>query len=171
MRLLTLIIVCQLLTACSASGQLYNPEIRDNSIEPRLVVYRTSVVGGKSGIWVPMRIEVNDREVDRLPNDAFTIMNAPAGEVILSATPMINFQYSSENRVTLKTKIEKGETAYFWLVTVYGPRCTAIIKYGFNEEPASNTHNPRSDSKQSTCLGRVSEEFALKTLTSLRRAH
>ena len=171
MRLLTFILVCQLLTACSASGPLYNSEIHDNSIEPRLVVYRTSVIGGKSGTWVPMRIEVNDREVERLPDDAFTVMNVPEGDVILSATPMINFHYSSEDRVTLKAKIDKGETAYFWLVTVYGPSCTAIIKYEFNEEPASNTHYPRFDLRQTTCLGRVSKEFALKTLKSLRKVH
>ena len=171
MRLLTLILACQLLTACSASGPLYNSQIHDDSFEPRLVVYRTSEIGGKSGTWVPMRIEVNDREVERLPDDAFTIMNVPEGDLILSATPMINFHYSSEDRVTVKAKIDRGETAYFWLVTVYGPRCTAIIRYGFNEEPASNTHNPRSDSRQTTCLGRVSKEFALKTLTNLRKVH
>ncbi|HYR05856.1 MAG TPA: hypothetical protein VEP71_04160, partial [Gallionella sp.] len=49
----------------------------------------------------------------KLPADSFVVFNVTAGEITLSATNMINFQYAGKYCMTLSEGLNAGEIVYF----------------------------------------------------------
>jgi hypothetical protein len=158
------------LLGCSATGPIWRPQKVSGSGDALVVVYRYSGPGGGGGSWVSTRLEVNGRDSRRLPDDSFVVLNLPAGDIMLSATPMLNLHYSSEHRITLKEKVAAEETAYFSLVSVFGNNCNVSYESVESGAIASDTYHPWPGGVQSTCFQRVPESIALKELKSLRQA-
>jgi hypothetical protein len=150
-----------------ATGPFYSQPERPMSTVAKIVVYRTSQVGGKAGTWVSTRLEVYGLATIKLPADSFVVLEAPAGKVTLSATDLVNFQYDDAKRMTLDNEVIGGEIAYFRLLSVYGG-CEAIYEKA-DGVIASATHYPRPDWPQTTCFQRVPEAIALKDLKGLKR--
>jgi hypothetical protein len=151
-----------------ATGSFYSQPERPISTIAKIVVYRTSQVGGKAGTWVPTRLEIYGLRTIKLPADSFVVLEVPAGDVTMSATDLVNFHYDNAKRMTLGDKVVGGDIAYFRLLSVYG-RCEAIYEKA-EGVIASATHYPRSDWPQTTCFQRVPEAIAVKDLKDLRRA-
>jgi hypothetical protein len=151
-----------------ATGPFYSRPERPLSTVAKIVVYRTSQVGGQGGTWVPTRLEVYGLPTLKLPADSFVMLEVPPGEVTLSATDLVNFRYDNAKRMTLGDKVIGGEIAYFRILSVYGG-CEAIFEK-VEGVIASAVHNPRPDWPQTTCFQRVPEAIALKDLKHLKRA-
>ena len=160
-----------LLLGCVAIGQQYSPREQTTSSDPQIIVFRISQIGGNAGTWVPTRIEVNEKEIAKLPDDSFIAFNVLAGEITLSATPMFNLHYSDKNRVTLRVRVGIGEVAYFRIVSVFGRGCTEIFEKVDGSELAYTTHYPRPDWAQTVCFQQVPKTVALKELMNLKQAN
>lgn len=151
-----------------ATGPFYSRPERPISTVAKIVVYRTSQVGGTAETWVPTRLEVYGLPTIKLPAGSFVVLEAPAGEITLSATDLVNFHYDNAKRMTLGDRVIGGEIAYFRILSVYGG-CESIYEKA-EGVIASTTHYPRTDWPQTTCFQRVSEAIALKDLKDLKRA-
>ena len=155
------------LVGCATTGALYSPPEAPAPTVAKLVVYRTSQIGGAAGIWTPTRLEIHGMPARKLPADSFVVLEVPAGDITLSVTDLVNFHYDDKNRMTLGEKVSGGEIAYFRILSVFG-ECGAIYEKVEGSVIAQATHYPRSDWAQTTCFQRVPEAVALKALKTLR---
>lgn len=170
MKILASISLGSVLAGCAATGPLWSPSDQSLSTDAQVIVYRYSQIGGKSGSWVPTRVEVNERALGKLPDNSFVAFRLPAGEISVSVTDMVNLHYDEDNRMTLHAKVSSGETAYFRVVSVYGTGCGQIFERVDGGVIASRTYYPRRDSAKTSCFQQVPADVAMKELKSLRRA-
>ena len=166
MKLLATTVLVISLVGCAATGALFSPPEAPASTVAKLVVYRTSQIGGTAGTWVPTRLEVHGMPVRKIPADSFVVLEVPVGDITLSATDLVNFHYDDKNRMTLSEKVSGGEIAYFRILSVFGG-CEAIFEKVESSMIAHATHYPRPDLAQTTCFQRVPEAVALKELKNL----
>jgi hypothetical protein len=158
------------LVGCAATGASYSPADAPAPTVAKLVVYRTSQIGGTAGTWVFTRLEVYGMPTRKLPADSFVELEVPVGDISLSATDLVNIYYDDKNRMTLSESVSGGEIAYFRILSVYGG-CEAIYEKVESSVIAHATHYPRPDWPQTTCFQRVPEAVALKELENLRRGN
>ena len=174
MKGLAAFLPCWILIGCTATGPQYSPLEHTDSSGQHIVVYRYSQeVGGNSGTWVPGRVELDGKVIGKLPNNSFLVFNLPVGLFELSVTPMIDFHYADRHRMTLRDKVEKGETAFFRVVSVWGSGpwgegCANIWEKVEGAEIAYTVIYPRPDWVQYFCLQRVPEAFASQQLMNLK---
>lgn len=157
------------LASCAATDPMWSPPDTPATTDAQVIVYRYSQIGGKTGSWVPTRLEVNERAIGKLSDDSFVAFNVQAGDITLSVTDMINFHYADEDRMTLRERVGSEGTAYFRIVSVFGRGCEGVYEKADSHVIAFSTHYPRRDSPKTSCFQRVPEAVALKELESLRR--
>ena len=167
MNVLATMVLVVVLVGCAATGALYMPPSAPPLTVAKLVVYRTSQIGGAAGTWVPTRLEVHGMPTSKLPADSYVVLDVPVGDITLSATDLVNFHYDDKNRMTLNERVSGGEIAYFRILSVYGGGCEAIYEKVESGMIAHATHYPRPDWAQTTCFQRVPEEVALKEIKNL----
>ncbi|MGM9490630.1 DUF2846 domain-containing protein [Ideonella sp. YS5] len=112
MRSLILVVsavLATLLTACTASGPIYSQAAAPVGDQALVYLYR---VRTPFGAWVPMKVEVNGKEIGILANDSYTTVYVPAGDVSLSATRWQDFHYPDSKRVSVSGRVAGGETYY-----------------------------------------------------------
>jgi len=163
------ILLGSILGGCAATGPMWSRPPPPAAPDAQIIVYRYSQIGGKSGSWVPTRLELNETPTRKLPDDSFVVFNVPAGDIRLAATDMVNLHYDNENRMTLHERVNSGETAYFRIVGVFGRGCGLVHESVSSGVIASRTYYPRRDLAKTSCFQRVPEAVALRELASLRR--
>jgi hypothetical protein len=169
LKVITTTVLVAMLAGCVATGAPYSPPDKPAPTFAKLVVYRTSQIGGNAGTWVPTKLEVCGLPVKKLPADSFVVLELPTGDITMSATDLVNFHYEDKNRMTLTERVGGGEIAYFRILSVYGEGCDAIFQKADESVISHVTHYPRPDWPQTTCFQRVPETVALKELQNLRR--
>jgi hypothetical protein len=102
-------LLATLLAACTASGPLFSQAPAPIADQALVYMYR---VRTSFGAWMPMRVEVNGKEIGILANDSYTTVYVPAGEVSLSATRFQDFHYPDSKRVSVSGNVVGGETYY-----------------------------------------------------------
>jgi hypothetical protein len=169
LKILATMMLVVVLVGCATTGSVYSPPAAPAPTAAKLVVYRTSQIGGRAGTWVSTRLEVFGMPTRKLPADSFVVLAVPVGDITLSATDLVNFRYDAQNRMTLSESVSGGEIAYFRILSVYGG-CEAIYEK-VDSVIAHTTHYPRQDWAQTTCFQRVPEAIALKEIKNLRRGN
>lgn len=157
------------LAGCVATGHLYESPEAPGPTVAKLVVYRTSQVGGEAGTWVSTRLEITSMPTIKLPANSFVVVEVPVGFITLSATDLVNFHYDDKNKMTLTETVGGGEIRYFRILSVFGD-CEAIYEKVESSVIAHATHYPRPDWEQTTCFQQVPEATALNELRKLRAA-
>jgi hypothetical protein len=170
MRALPAIAIALLAVGCASTETLVEPRGNPVAITSRIVVVRTSHVGGGAGSWVPMRVELDGKIIGSLPDHSYLSLPMPPGEFDLSVTPMIDLRYPPASRMTLRESVAAGEVAHFLIVTVFGADCPTIYAAEGVGRVTSTQQHPRPDWVQTACLTRVPSEMALSELPELRKA-
>lgn len=172
LKVLAATVLVVTLAGCAATGALYSQPEVPAPTAAKLVIYRTSQIGGTAGTWVPTKLEVNGLPTKKLPADSFVVLEVPTGDITLSATDLVDFHYDDKNRMTLNERVSGGEIAYFRILSVFGAGCEAIFHKADGGVISHSTHYPRRpDWAQTTCFQRVPEAVALKDLKNLRQGN
>ena len=169
MKVIATTVLVVTLVGCVATGAFYSQPEAPSPTAAKLVIYRTSQIGGTAGTWVPTKLEIYGLPTQKLPADSFVVLEVPAGDITMSATDLVNFHYDNKNRMTLTERVNGGEIVYFRILSVYGVGCEAIFKKVEGRVISHATRYPRPDWAQTTCFQRVPEAVALKELKNLRR--
>lgn len=167
MRTLPATAIALLALGCASTEPLREPQGNAAAFASRIVVLRTSQVGGGAGTWVPMRVELNGEDIGRLADRSYLALPLPPGDFDLAVTPMINLRYSPASRMTLREYVGAGEVAHFLIVTVFGQTCPMIYATEGVGRVTSTQQHPRSDWVQTARLARVPREVALSALPEL----
>jgi hypothetical protein len=164
MRVLPATTITLLALGCAAEQPMFDTERTAAAFAARVVVLRTSQIGGGAGSWVPMQVELNDRVVGKVSDHSRLVVPITPGEFDLSVTPMINLHYSPGNRMSLREYVTAGEVAHFLIVTVFGQTCPTVYATEGVGSVASTQQSPRPGWTQTTCLARVPREVASSAL-------
>ena len=156
MRILPATAISLLVLGCAAEQPMIETERTAAASAARVVVVRTSQIGGGAGSWVPMRVELNDEVVGKVSDHSRLVVPITPGEFALTVTPMINLQYSPENRMSLREHVAAGEVAHFLIVTLFGETCPTVYATEGVGRVASTKQSPRLGWTQTTCLDRKS---------------
>lgn len=162
--------IALLALGCVFKQPLVDTEGPAAAFAARIAVLRTSQVGGGAGSWVRMRVELNHEVIGKVSDHSHLVVSITPGEFNLSVTPMVNLQYSPENRMSLREYVAAGEVAHFLIVTVFGETCPTVFATDGVGRIASTQQNPSPGWTQTTCLARVPREVALTALPELNPA-